>query len=211
MIDAGGALLGVYRKSHIPFGPGYEEKHFFADGDTGAMVFETAAGRIGAGVCWDQWQPEFARLLALKGAEIIIYPTAIGSEPASPGYDTRDHWQRVMQGHAGANLVTVIAANRIGVERGKGLHDGRGIGLSQGWAKEIAFYGSSFITDHLGARIAEADRTSPCAITAEIDLSAAREARRNWGVFRDRRADLFAALAAASPEELIAPAYRSAD
>jgi N-carbamoylputrescine amidase len=209
MINAGGTLLGIYRKSHIPFGPGYEEKHFFADGDTGPMVFETAAGRIGAGICWDQWQPEFARVLALKGAEILIYPTAIGSEPAAPGVDTRDHWRIVMQGHAGANLVSVLAANRIGLEGGKGVHDGKGRGLAEGWAKQINFYGSSFITDHAGRIAAEADRVSPCAILAEIDLAAAREARRNWGVFRDRRYDLFGALTQPSDASLIAESYRA--
>jgi N-carbamoylputrescine amidase len=208
MIDAGGALLGIYRKSHIPFGPGYEEKHFFEDGDTGAMVFDTAVGKLGAAICWDQWQPELARVLALKGAEIIIYPTAIGSEPASPGVDTRDHWQRVMQGHAGANLLTVIAANRIGVEQGRGIHDGKGRGKAEGWARHIAFYGSSFITDHLGAKIAEADRVSEGLIMAEIDLDAARQARRFWGVFRDRRVDIFKALAEPSPDNLISELYR---
>jgi N-carbamoylputrescine amidase len=211
MIDAGGALLGVYRKSHIPFGPGYEEKHFFADGDSGPMAFDTAAGRIGAGICWDQWQPEFARVLALKGAEILIYPTAIGSEPASPGLDTRDHWRIVMQGHAGANLVSVIAANRIGVEPGKGVHDGKGRGQREGWAREIAFYGSSFITDHTGRIAAEADRIGPTVIMAEIDLAAAREARRNWGVFRDRRHDLFGLLTQPSDPSLIADGYRATD
>ncbi len=211
MIDADGALLGIYRKSHIPFGPGYEEKHFFADGNTGPMVFDTAAGRIGAAICWDQWQPELARVLALKGAEIIIYPTAIGSEPSAPGVDTRDHWQRVMQGHAGANLVPVIAANRIGVEKGRGVHDGKGVGQSENWAKEIAFYGSSFITDHFGQKIAEADRVTPCAIAAEIDRAAALQARRNWGVFRDRRHDLFKPLAEPSPDALWPDAYRSAE
>jgi N-carbamoylputrescine amidase len=211
IIDAGGGLLGIYRKSHIPFGPGYEEKHFFADGDTGAMVFDTAAGKIGAAICWDQWQPELARVLALKGAEIIIYPTAIGSEPAAPGLDTKDHWQRVMQGHAGANLISVIAANRIGVEAGKGIHDGKGQGASLGWDRQIAFYGSSFITDHLGQKVAEADRVSEAMIIAEIDLEAARLARRNWGVFRDRRTDIFKALAEPSPSALISDIYRIPD
>jgi N-carbamoylputrescine amidase len=215
MIDAGGALLGVYRKSHIPYSPGYEEKHYFRDGDTGPMVFDTAAGRIGAGICWDQWFPEFARVLALRGAEILIYPTAIGSEPATPGYDSRDHWRRVMQGHAGANLAPVIAANRIGVERGRGIHDGParegagGRGVAEGWAKEIAFYGSSFIADHTGEIVASADRVTEGFVLAELDLDVAARWRRDWGVFRDRRHDLHGDLVRPSPEALLPDSYRT--
>ena len=190
MIDADGRVLGHYRKSHIPDSPGYSEKFYFADGDTGFRVFETAAGKIGAGVCWDQWFPEAARAMVLMGAEVLIYPTAIGSEPSYPGWDSRDHWQRVMQGHAGANLTPVIAANRVGVEKGESCG--------------ITFYGSSFITDHTGAKLAEADRVSEGVITAAIDLDAVAEARRSWGVFRDRRTDLYGSLLQPTPTRLLA-------
>ncbi|MFD9900775.1 N-carbamoylputrescine amidase [Mesorhizobium sp. NPDC059025] len=190
MIDADGKVLGHYRKSHIPDSPGYSEKLYFADGDTGFRVFETAAGKIGAGVCWDQWFPEAARAMVLMGAEVLIYPTAIGSEPSYPGWDSRDHWQRVMQGHAGANLTPVIAANRIGVEKGE--------------TNEVVFYGSSFITDHTGAKLAEADRVSESVITAALDLDEIAAARRSWGVFRDRRPDLYQTLLETTPERLLA-------
>lgn len=190
MIDADGKVLGHYRKSHIPNSPGYSEKLYFADGDTGFRVFETAAGKIGAGVCWDQWFPEAARAMVLMGAEVLVYPTAIGSEPSYPGWDSRDHWQRVMQGHAGANLTPVIAANRIGVEKGE--------------TNEVVFYGSSFITDHTGAKLAEADRVSESVITAALDLDEIEAARRSWGVFRDRRPDLYQALLETTPERLLA-------
>ncbi|QAZ44411.1 N-carbamoylputrescine amidase [Mesorhizobium sp. Pch-S] len=189
MIDADGKVLGHYRKSHIPNSPGYSEKLYFADGDTGFRVFETAAGKIGAGVCWDQWFPEAARAMVLMGAEVLVYPTAIGSEPSYPGWDSRDHWQRVMQGHAGANLTPVIAANRIGVEKGE--------------MNEVVFYGSSFITDHTGAKLAEADRVSESVITAALDLDEIAAARRSWGVFRDRRPDLYQALLETTPERLL--------
>ncbi|WP_027061198.1 N-carbamoylputrescine amidase [Mesorhizobium loti] len=190
MIDADGEVLGRYRKSHIPNSPGYSEKLYFADGDTGFRVFDTAAGRIGAGICWDQWFPEAARAMVLMGAEVLIYPTAIGSEPSFRGWDSRDHWQRVMQGHAGANLTPVIAANRVGVERGE--------------ANEIVFYGSSFIADHTGAKLAEADRVSDSVITAALDLDEIAAARRSWGVFRDRRPDLYGVLLEPTPERLLA-------
>lgn len=190
MIDADGKVLGHYRKSHIPNSPGYSEKLYFADGDTGFRVFETAAGKIGAGVCWDQWFPEAARAMVLMGAEVLVYPTAIGSEPSYPGWDSRDHWQRVMQGHAGANLTPVIAANRIGVEKGE--------------MNEVVFYGSSFITDHTGAKLADADRVSESVITAALDLDEIAAARRSWGVFRDRRPDLYQALLETTPERLLA-------
>jgi N-carbamoylputrescine amidase len=189
MIDADGRVLGRYRKSHIPDSPGYSEKFYFAEGDTGFMVHDTAVGKVGAGVCWDQWFPEAARAMVLKGAEILIYPTAIGSEPSDPQWDSRDHWQRVMQGHAGANLTPVIAANRVGIERG---------GNSQ-----MVFYGSSFIADHTGAKLAEADRVSECAIVAGLDMAAIASARRNWGVFRDRRPDLYGELIKPSPARLL--------
>lgn len=190
MIDADGKVLGHYRKSHIPNSPGYSEKLYFTDGDTGFRVFETAAGKIGAGVCWDQWFPEAARAMVLMGAEVLIYPTAIGSEPSYPGWDSRDHWQRVMQGHAGANLTPVIAANRIGVEKGE--------------TSEVVFYGSTFITDHTGAKLAEADRVSDSVITAALDLDEIAAARSSWGVFRDRRPDLYHALLEPTPERLLA-------
>ncbi|WP_439615306.1 N-carbamoylputrescine amidase [Shinella sp.] len=189
MIDADGKVLGHYRKSHIPDSPGYSEKFYFADGDTGFRVFETAAGKVGAGVCWDQWFPEAARAMVLLGAEVLVYPTAIGSEPSYPGWDSRDHWQRVMQGHAGANLTPVIAANRIGVETGK--------------TSAVTFYGSSFIADHTGAKLAEADRVSEGVITAALDLDAIAEARRSWGVFRDRRTDLYDPLLQPTPARLL--------
>jgi N-carbamoylputrescine amidase len=188
MIDADGKVLGLYRKSHIPDAPGYSEKFYFANGDTGFMVHDTAAGKVGAGICWDQWFPEAARCMVLKGAEILIYPTAIGSEPSYPAWDSRDHWQRVMQGHAGANLTPLIASNRVGVEAGK--------------AGSMAFYGSSFITDHTGAKLAEADRVTEGVITASLDMEEIAKQRRSWGVFRDRRNDLYGEIANPSPARL---------
>jgi N-carbamoylputrescine amidase len=189
LIDADGKTLGLYRKSHIPDSPGYSEKFYFSNGDTGFKVFDTAVGKVGTGICWDQWFPEAARAMVLKGAEILIYPTAIGSEPSYPAWDSRDHWQRVMQGHAGANLTPVIASNRVGVEEGA--------------TGKIAFYGSSFIADHTGAKIAEADRVSDCVITAGLDMEVIAEARRLWGVFRDRRFDLYGDLLKPSPDRLL--------
>ena len=191
MIDADGKVVGRYRKSHIPDSPGYFEKYYFSPGDTGFAVHETAVGKIGAGICWDQWFPEAARAMVLMGADILIYPTAIGSEPSIPGWDSRDHWQRVMQGHAGANLTPVIAANRIGVERGK--------------TTSMTFYGSSFITDFTGRKIAEAGRVDDEVILAALDLAAMREARKGWGVFRDRRPDLYSALTGPKPAALNCP------
>ena len=179
--DADGSVLGVYRKSHIPDGPGYEEKYYFTPGDTGFRAFETAVGTIGVGICWDQWFPECARSMALRGAEILLYPTAIGSEPQDPDFDTSRHWQRVMQGHAAANMVPVVAANRVGFE--------------QGIAVATTFYGSSFITDNTGEIIAEADRTERAIIGASFDLDALVEDRRAYGLFRDRRPDLYDAIA----------------
>lgn len=177
MVDADGSVLGLYRKSHIPDGPGYQEKFYFAPGDTGFKVWQTCYGTLGVGVCWDQWFPEAARSMALMGAEILLYPTAIGSEPMEPELDSRDHWQRVMQGHSGANILPVVASNRVGTECGRSC--------------EITFYGSSFITDHLGAKVAEAPRKGEAILTASFDLDAIAEARRAWGVFRDRRPDLY--------------------
>lgn len=177
MIDADGTVLENYRKSHIPDGPGYSEKYYFSPGDTGFKVWQTRFGKFGAGICWDQWFPELARSLALQGAEAIFYPTAIGSEPQDPTLDSRDHWQRTMQGHSAANLVPVIASNRVGTEVDDGI--------------ETTFYGSSFITDHTGGKIAEAPREGETIIYAEIDLAATAKARHAWGLFRDRRPDLY--------------------
>ncbi|WMJ88932.1 N-carbamoylputrescine amidase [Anaerocolumna sp. MB42-C2] len=177
VIDADGEVLGVYRKSHIPDGPGYEEKYYFNPGDTGFKVWNTRFGKIGVGICWDQWYPETARCMALMGAEILFYPTAIGSEPESPEVDSKDHWQRCMIGHAACNLMPVVASNRIGNET---------IGDSS-----INFYGSSFITDAVGEKIAEAGRTEETILTAEFDLDAIAFQRAEWGIFRDRRPDLY--------------------
>ncbi|HHJ3170512.1 N-carbamoylputrescine amidase [Vibrio hepatarius] len=180
MIDADGTVLDNYRKSHIPDGPGYSEKYYFSPGDTGFKVWQTKFGKFGAGICWDQWFPELARSLALHGAEAIFYPTAIGSEPQDPTLDSRDHWQRTMQGHSAANLVPVIASNRVGTEVDDGI--------------ETTFYGSSFITDHTGAKISEAPREGETIIYAEIDLAATAKARHAWGLFRDRRPDLYTSV-----------------
>ncbi|WP_286240522.1 N-carbamoylputrescine amidase [Neptuniibacter halophilus] len=177
MIDADGSVLDNYRKSHIPDGPGYSEKFYFSPGDTGFKVWKTAYGTFGAGICWDQWFPELARSMALAGAEAIFYPTAIGSEPQDPTLDSRDHWQRTMQGHSAANLVPVIAANRTGIETDDGI--------------STTFYGSSFITDHTGKKLAEAPRDEETIIYAELDLNACAKARHSWGLFRDRRPDLY--------------------
>jgi N-carbamoylputrescine amidase len=180
MIDADGTVLGNYRKSHIPNGPGYQEKHYFTPGDTGPMVWETQFGCIGVGICWDQWFPELARCMALAGAELLLYPTAIGSEPHDASIDSSGHWQRVMQGHAGANLVPLVASNRIGREQGEDC--------------ALTFYGSSFIADHTGAKVQEADRSSECILLHTFDLDAVREARVAWGVFRDRRPEFYGAI-----------------
>ena len=176
VIDADGSLLGVYRKSHIPDGPGYEEKFYFRPGDTGFAAYGTRWGRIGPAVCWDQWYPECARALVLLGAEVLLYPTAIGSEPANPALDTRDRWRRAMLGHAVTNVVPVAAANRVGEEEGQ------------------LFYGSSFIADHAGEVVAELGRAEEGVAVATLDLAAARTARASWGFFRDRRTDLYRVL-----------------
>lgn len=181
MIDADGSTLGVYRKSHIPQGPGYEEKFYFTPGDTGFQVWQTAVGTVGAAICWDQWFPEAARTMALMGAEVLCYPTAIGSEPQDPTLDSRPHWQRVMQGHAAANMLPLIASNRVDSEKGD--------------AGELRFYGSSFIADETGALVAEAARDGEAVLVASFDLDACRERRAAWGLFRDRRPDLYGRLA----------------
>ena len=180
MIDADGAILGRYRKSHIPDGPGYEEKFYFSPGDSGFQVWDTRFGRFGAAICWDQWFPEAARAMALKGAEALFYPTAIGSEPHDASIDSMPHWRRTMQGHAAANLTPVIASNRIGTEQGAGC--------------SLTFYGSSFVTGWHGELIADADKTSEGVFLATIDLDEAQATRTAWGVFRDRRPDLYGAL-----------------
>jgi N-carbamoylputrescine amidase len=182
VVDADGSQLGIYRKSHIPDGVGYTEKYYFNPGDTGFRVWNTKYARIGVGICWDQWFPEGARAMALQGAELLFYPTAIGSEPPDPNWDSSGHWQRVMQGHAGANLMPVIAANRIGREAGRSGE------------REITFYGSSFIADATGAKVAEAGRDDETVLTATFDLAELQTMRHGWGLFRDRRPDLYQSL-----------------
>ncbi len=183
MADADGRLLGVYRKTHIPNAIGYQEKEYFSPGDTGFRVWDTAAGRIGVGICWDQWFPEAARAMALQGAELLLYPTAIGSEPGAEGLASRDHWQLTQRGHAAANIMPVIAANRIGREV-----------ATRDPALQMRFYGSSFITDHKGALLAEADRDTPGVLVRELGLAAMAEERLTWGIYRDRRPEMYGAL-----------------
>lgn len=179
IIDADGEILWNYRKSHIPQAPGYEEKFYFSPGDTGFRAVETKYARIGCGICWDQWFPETARSLALQGAELLLFPTAIGSEQNAE-IDSSGHWRRTIQGHAAANMVPVIASNRVGSEVAGG--------------NEALFYGTSFIADQTGAIVAEASRTDETYLTARFDLKAIRAFRRSWGVYRDRRPDLYGAI-----------------
>lgn len=176
MIDADGTVMENYRKTHIPDGPGYEEKFYFEPGDTGFKVWETKFGNVGVGICWDQWFPETARCLTLMGADMIFYPTAIGSEPEI-GVDSASHWQRVQMGHSAANIIPVIAANRIGVESGKSC--------------TLTFYGSSFITDHTGEKVAEASRDREEIIYSEFDVDTNRLHRHYWGLIRDRRPECY--------------------
>ena len=176
VIDADGKVLGKYRKSHIPDGAGYLEKYYFNPGDTGFKVWKTAFGKIGIGICWDQWFPEAARIMALKGAEVLFYPTAIGDEIMST-YDSSEAWQTVMQGHAAANIMPVVASNRIGSESVKGQVNG--------------FYGKSFICNRSGKIISEASKDKEEIIVAEIDTEENHLFRRNWGLFRDRRPELY--------------------
>lgn len=176
MIDADGEVLGIYRKSHIPDGPGYEEKFYFRPGNTGFKVWSTKFGKIGVGICWDQWFPEAARAMMLLGADILFYPTAIGSEPDHPEFDTKTLWQRAMAGHAASNIVSVVAANRVGTEYGQ------------------TFYGSSFITDQYGEILQEMSRDGEGVITAKIDIDEVRRNRAAFGFFRDRRPDLYGIL-----------------
>jgi N-carbamoylputrescine amidase len=182
MIDADGRVLGNYRKTHIPQGPGYEEKYYFSPGDTGYKVWDTAFGRIGVGICWDQWFPECARSMALQGAEMLLYPTAIGSEPPSPGYDSQPHWEICMRGHAGANILPVIASNRIGTEVAPG-------------GTEVTFYGSSFMADHTGQLVAKASRDAEEVLLVSFDLDAIAALRASWGLFRDRRPETYRVVA----------------
>jgi N-carbamoylputrescine amidase len=185
MFDADGKRLGIYRKTHIPNGPGYQEKFYFSPGDTGFRVWDTRYGRVGAAICWDQWFPESARVMALKGAELLFYPTAIGSEPPpAPPLDSRLHWQRTQQGHAAANLMPLIASNRVGVERSAQSPD----------SLYLRFYGSSFIADASGAKVAEAGQEEEGIIMTSFDLDQLRLARDNWFVFRDRRPELYGPL-----------------
>jgi N-carbamoylputrescine amidase len=177
ILDADGTALGTYRKSHIPDGPGYQEKYYFRPGDTGFKVWNTRYAKIGVGICWDQWYPEAARAMALLGAEVLFYPTAIGSEPHDGTLDTRDPWRRAMQGHAVSNVIPVVAANRIGVEKGLG--------------DDQHFYGSSFITDHRGDLIADLSRTEEGIAYGTVDLTFLDRHRAAWGFFRDRRPDLY--------------------
>jgi len=188
MIDADGSVLGYYRKSHIPNGVGYQEKTYFTPGDTGFRVWKTRYGTIGVAICWDQWFPEAARAMALNGAELLFYPTAIGSEPDNPGLDSRDHWRRVMQGHAAANVMPVVASNRIGEEAATGDPNLR-----------LTFYGNSFICDHTGDVVAQADSESPGVHIATFDLDAIAAYRAQWGLFRDRRPELYGDLMTHSP------------
>lgn len=182
MIDADGTPLGIYRKSHIPDGPGYQEKFYFKPGDTGFKVWDTRFGRFGAGICWDQWFPEAARAMALQGADILFYPTAIGSEPQDASLDTAARWRRAMLGHAVSNVTPVVAANRIGNEGGQ------------------MFYGTSFIADETGEVVAEMDRETTGTIIATFDLAKITKERAAWGFFRDRRTDLYGALTGKSQD-----------
>jgi N-carbamoylputrescine amidase len=189
VIDADGEVLGKYRKSHIPDGPGYEEKFYFNPGDTGFKVWKTRYAKIGVGVCWDQWYPEAARCMTLMGAEILFYPTAIGSEPQDGSIDSKDHWQTCMLGHAASNLVPVIASNRIGLEEDED--------------SSITFYGSSFIAGAQGNKIMEANRLEESVLVAEFDLDQLETQRIEWGIFRDRRPDLYKIITSSDGELMV--------
>jgi N-carbamoylputrescine amidase len=188
MIDADGSVLGYYRKAHIPNNVGYQEKSYFTPGDTGFRVWNTRYARVGVAICWDQWFPEAARCMALHGAEVLLYPTAIGSEPGAPELDSSGHWQRTMQGHAAANVIPVIASNRIGRE----------VATSDDslW---IEFYGHSFICDHSGAMLQQGDDHSEAVLISDFDLEAIAAYRAEWGLFRDRRPELYGDLLTHSP------------
>ena len=180
IVDADGSVLGKYRKSHIPDGPGYQEKFYFNPGDTGFKVWNTKYAKIGVGICWDQWFPEAARSMVLSGAELLLYPTAIGGEPEDDGFDSSDMWQRAMIGHSASNQIPVIASNRIGTEKGIDI--------------ENYFYGRSFVTNHVGDKIAEGSRDKEEVLIGKINLADAETLRNVWGVFRDRRPDLYKGL-----------------
>ena len=180
IVDADGNVLGKYRKSHIPDGPGYQEKFYFNPGDTGFKVWNTKYAKIGVGLCWDQWFPEAARSMVLNGAELLLYPTAIGGEPEDDGFDSSDMWQRAMIGHSASNQIPVIASNRIGTEKGIDI--------------ENYFYGRSFVTNHVGDKIAEGSRDKEEVLIGKINLSEAETLRNVWGVFRDRRPELYKGL-----------------
>lgn len=189
IIDADGEILGTYRKSHIPDGPGYEEKFYFNPGDTGFQVWNTYYAKIGVGICWDQWYPEAARCMTLMGAELLLYPTAIGSEPEDSTIDSRDHWRICMQGHAAANLIPVVASNRVGVESDEN--------------SQITFYGSSFIAGPQGEILTEAGRSEETVLISEFDLEKLAEQRLEWGIFRDRRPDLYKLLCSSDGELIV--------
>ena len=184
VIDADGSLLGVYRKTHIPDDHYYQEKFYFTPGNTGFKVWNTRFGRIGVGICWDQWFPEAARAMAIMGAQLLLYPTAIGSEPILET-DSMPHWRRTMQGHAAANVVPVIAANRYGLESVEPCDE------NGGQRSALQFYGSSFITDETGGLIVQAERSGDSVITAKLNLEQADKARLEWGLFRDRRPECY--------------------
>ena len=182
MVDADGSILGVYRKTHIPNAIGYQEKQYFSPGDTGFKVWDTRYARLGLGICWDQWFPEAARCMALMGAELLLYPTAIGSEPGDAGVDSMQHWQNTMCGHAAANIMPLLASNRIGREQATTSD------------MNMTFYGSSFIADPFGNRVQTASRDEQAVLTHAFDLDEIRDYRETWGVFRDRRPEQYAAL-----------------
>lgn len=188
MIDADGSVLGIYRKTHIPDDHFYQEKFYFTPGNTGFRVWDTAYARIGAGICWDQWFPESARCMALMGAQLLFYPTAIGSEPIID-CDSMPHWRRCMQGHAAANIVPIIAANRVGEEKVTPSRD------NNHQSSSLVFYGSSFIADETGALVKEAGRTEERILLHTFDLEAVEELRLSWGLFRDRRPEMYGRLA----------------
>ncbi|MBR1527701.1 MAG: N-carbamoylputrescine amidase [Oscillospiraceae bacterium] len=187
VINADGEILGVYRKTHIPDDHFYQEKFYFTPGDTGFKVWDTVYGRIGVGICWDQWFPETARAMAVQGADLLFYPTAIGSEPIL-NCDSMPHWRRCMQGHAAANIIPVIAANRYGLEEVSPCEE------NAGQKSALHFYGSSFITDETGEILTQAERAGDCVLTAEFDLLQIQKARLEWGLFRDRRPDCYQIL-----------------
>lgn len=180
MIDADGTVMGIYRKTHIPQGPGYEEKYYFSPGDTGFKVWDTRFAKVGVGICWDQWFPEAARSMALMGADILLYPTAIGSEPKMPGYDSQPHWQRTMQGHSAANVIPVCASNRIGTEKDQDI--------------EMTFYGTSFITGNTGEILAQCDRKTEDLRIISFNFKEIETMRAGWGLFRDRRPSMYGTL-----------------